>query len=39
MTETEDLQPALMVEADASPLGDLLRTLGVSDPFTGGDGG
>lgn len=33
MTETEDLSPALMVESDASALGDTLRQLGVDDPF------
>ncbi len=33
MTETDDLPPALVVEADATALGETLGKLGVSDPF------
>ncbi len=35
MTEPEDFAPVLMVESDASALGDTLGKLGVSDQFTG----
>lgn len=35
MTEPGDFAPALMVESDASALGDTLGKLGVSDPFAG----
>lgn len=38
MTEIKDFPRSLMVEGDASTLGDTLRTLGVDDPFAvGGD--
>jgi hypothetical protein len=35
MTEPGDFPTTLMVESDASALGDTLGKLGVSDPFAG----